>query len=94
MLIVLVAGVVIIVSVDNDSYEEQLSLYSNDEWKGYYELTVNGSTTHENLVGGCPDNLTIKRQNGDKLVVYVNSTFNNPSGNLIIKLIEDNQIYC
>lgn len=92
ILILTVIGVVFILITDDGSHEEQLSIISQGEWKGYYNLTLNGSSTHEPLIGGGSLNFTIKRQKGDKLVVYVNDTGYGNTQDLEIRLLENNNI--
>lgn len=90
--VITVIGLAVILYVDNGSYEEELSVVSEGEWIGYYELTLNGTTTHETIMGGGPLDFTIKRQNGDKLFVYVNSTHYGSKKDLKIKILKNNEI--
>ena len=92
ILVFLVAvGVTSLVLMDEGSRKTELSIISEGEWKGYYKLTLNGETVHENIEGGGSLNFTIKRQVGDKLVVYVNDTYGNKK-DLKIKLLENGEI--
>lgn len=92
ILILTVIGVAFILTIDKGSNEEELSIISQGEWKGYYNLTLNGTTTHEAIMGGGSLNFTIKRQLGDKLVVYVNDTGYGNTQNLEIRLLENNRV--
>jgi len=90
--VITVVCLAVILYINNSYYEEQLSVVSEGEWIGYYELTLNGTTTNETIMGGESLNFTIKRQNGDKLVVYVNSTHYGSKKDLEIKILKNNKI--
>jgi len=90
--VITVVCLAVILYINLSYYEEQLSVVSEGEWIGYYELTLNGTTTNETIMGGESLNFTIKRQNGDKLVVYVNSTHYGSKKDLEIKILKNNKI--
>ncbi|WP_297897000.1 hypothetical protein [Methanobrevibacter sp.] len=92
IIIITIVGLAVILYIDNGSYEEELSVISEGEWIGYYELTSNGTTTHETIMGPGPLDFTIKRQNGDKLLVYVNSTSYGSNKDLEIKILKNKEI--
>lgn len=91
-LIIIAIGLALIIFSDSWSYETQLNVNFNEEWEGYYELTLNNQSTREDIEGNSPLNFTVKRENGDQLLVNIKAKNNGSTNNMSIELLKENEV--